>query len=166
MRLFCLGILLLAGFTCAAGSFPQLTGRVVDTVNFYTTKQCYELITVLRDFEDATNIKIVVVAVATIDGKDVLEYASELLNYWELGRDNAAALFLIAPKDRKLAIATSAGMQKALTDEACVAIVKGYITPLFKDGRFFDGTKAGLARMMAIVDPLFKPDFASGLPGL
>ena len=81
---------------------------------------------------------------------------------WAEGEDNGA-LLLIAVSDRQAWITTGYGIEDRLTDARCGDIYRDYIKPYFKEGRYFEGTKAALAKMMAFAAPEFQPAFRTGL---
>lgn len=159
------GALLAAPAGGAAARFPALTGRVVDNAGLYGPEEEQLLTQALADFEAATTNQFVVATVDSVGDDDIDLYAAELAHYWKLGRadkDNGA-LLLVALSDRKVAIAVGYGLEERLTDGICGEIIRGRITPYFKSQEYFEGTKAGLAAMMARAEPGYQPAFAAGL---
>ncbi|NLG85113.1 MAG: TPM domain-containing protein, partial [Firmicutes bacterium] len=144
MRKFVFGLallLLLAGQALGREGFPPLTGRGVDEADLFTPAEEEELDRILAEFEAATTNQFVVVALRTLGGDDIKQYAAELGHHWGIGqkgKDNGAIL-LIAVDDREVAIQVGYGLEEKLTDGTCGDIIREKIIPFFKEGDYYTG---------------------------
>lgn len=105
---------------------------------------------VLVAFDDSTSVQLAVVLISTLDGYPISDYAFQLAEMWGVGdkQKNSGALLLIAINDRKVFIATGYGLEAALPDARCRRIIETDIVPPFKEGRYYDGIRAGTESMM------------------
>ncbi|MGE5551621.1 MAG: TPM domain-containing protein [Bacteroidota bacterium] len=159
-------LIALSASPALGADFPALTGRVVDNADLFSEEEEAEMAQVLADLEAASTDQIVVATIDSTGGQEISMYGTDLFNQWKLGqkgKDNGA-LLLIAVSDRQAWITTGYGIEDRLTDARCGDIYRAYIQPFFKEGRYFEGTKAALAQMMAFAAPEFRPAFRTGLP--
>jgi uncharacterized protein len=80
-------------------------------------------------------------------------FATELFNYWKIGKkgqDNGV-LFLISVRDRRVEIETGYGVEGILPDAKVGQIINTQITPKFKQKDFDGGTLAGTQAIAAIL---------------
>ncbi len=151
-------LVLMASFATspAAVEFPPKPDPPRLVNDFTSTLSAQELSEIegnLVSFHDTTSVQIAVVMISTLDGYPVSEYAFELAQKWGIGQQktNNGALLLIVKNDRKIFIATGYGLEGALPDAICKRIIENDIRPHFRQGNFFNGIKAGTAKMMDAV---------------
>lgn len=115
--------------------------------------------------DDSTGAQIAVVTVRTLDGYEVVEYATEILRAWGVGRagvDNGVVL-LVAVDDREVGIATGYGAEGALTDATSGTIIRQTIVPRFREGQYFAGVDAATDDIIAALAGEFsRPDTPTG----
>ena len=138
-----LTLLLIFSFSFAdiTTSFPQLSGRVVDTANLLTQSQKETLTTVLKKQEEKTSNQIVVVTLNSLDGYEIAEYSYQLGRYWGIGqkdKDNGI-LLVISLNDRKLRIEVGYGLEGALTDKISYEIIEYTLKPKFRQNQYYEG---------------------------
>ncbi|MEO7312678.1 MAG: TPM domain-containing protein [Chitinophagaceae bacterium] len=95
-------------------------------------------------FDNKTSNQVTVVIVTTTNGTDPTDYATELGRKWGIGnKENNGVLLLVAKADRKLSIVPGYGLEGALPDATCQAIIDNDIVPSFKAGNFYQGIDNG-----------------------
>ena len=73
---------------------------------------------------------------------------------WKLGRKRIddGAILVVAKNDRALRIEVGNGIEGALTDVTSHRIISEVITPAFRQGDFFGGIRAGVERIIGVID--------------
>jgi len=141
----------------AAPKFPPLTGRVVDNANILSPTVEAELTGKLAALEAGTSRQLVVVTVPDLQGYEIEDYGYQLGRAWGLGSkaEDDGALFIVAPKERKVRIEVGYGLEPVLTDALSSLILQTTVIPKFKAGDMSGGVVAGTD---AIIDQLSAPD--------
>jgi uncharacterized protein len=80
-------------------------------------------------------------------------FATELFNFWEIGKKgkNNGVLLLISSGERRIQIETGSGIQSILPDAKAVRIIETEITPRFKQQNFDGGTLAGTKALVNVL---------------
>lgn len=154
--ILCCSWLVVSSTLALADTLPELTGRVVDNANLLTSQQREELSGILADFEQRSGGKQFVVAtIPSLNGENQFDYSLRLFKAWQLGQKdkNNGALLFIARDDRKISIRTGYGLESTLTDQKASAIIQDFITPAFKQKKYYQGIREGLLAMMRTADP-------------
>ena len=144
-----LAALLLAFFALAAPAtaqtFPPLTGRVVDQAHLLTPAQVQDLTSKSEALEAQSKRQFVVATVNSLEGYPIEDYAYRLGRYWKIGsgKANDGVVLVVAPKERKVWIATGYGAGGFLTDAMSGIITREAILPRFKAGDMGGGIVAG-----------------------
>lgn len=160
-----LGALLLV----ATSAFAQLAvppvARVSDQTATLSGADIAALERTLQDFEQRKGSQIAVLVVPTTAPETVEQYALRVAETWKLGRKDVddGALLLVAKDDRALRIEVGYGLEGALTDITAKRIVSDVIVPYFRQGDFAGGIRAGVDRMIGVIDgePLPEPSRAA-----
>lgn len=114
--------------------------------------------TLLTSLEKKTSVQVAVVAVESIGGEDVFEFAQKLFSSWGIGnkeKDNGLLLLLV--KDQRVVrFHTGYGLEGTLPDITCKRIQRDYMIPEFKNGNFNAGVLAGVQQVERILtDPVY-----------
>lgn len=160
-----LGALLLV----ATSAFAQLAvppvARVSDQTATLSGADIAALERTLQDFEQRKGSQIAVLVVPSTAPETVEQYALRVAETWKLGRKGVddGALLLVAKDDRALRIEVGYGLEGALTDITAKRIVSDVIVPYFRQGDFAGGIRAGVDRMIGVIDgePLPEPSRAA-----
>ncbi|MGC4404501.1 TPM domain-containing protein [Methyloversatilis sp. MC4-4] len=160
-----LGALLLV----ATSAFAQLAvppvARVSDQTATLSGADIAALERTLQEFEQRKGSQIAVLVVPTTAPETVEQYALRVAETWKLGRKGVddGALLLVAKDDRALRIEVGYGLEGALTDITAKRIVSDVIVPYFRQGDFAGGIRAGVDRMIGVIDgePLPEPSRAT-----
>ena len=146
-------VLLLFAAPASAQNFPPLTGRVVDQANLLRPEQKVDLDSKLSALEAQSGRQFVVATVSSLEGREIDEYAYLLGRHWKIGdekRDDGAVM-VVAPKERKVWIATGYGAGGYLTDSVTGRIIREAVLPRFKAGDMGGGIIAGADRVIEIM---------------
>ncbi len=138
--------LLILATVALAQTYPPLTGRVSDHADLLPQATRAALTAKLQALEDKSGIQLVVATVPSLQDQDIEDYANGLFRAWKLGeaKKNNGALFLIAPKERKMRIEVGYGLEGALTDAVSKIIIATAVAPRFKAGDFAGGVERGV----------------------
>lgn len=134
---------------------------VADTANLLTANTEVKLNRLISTLEEKNTCEIAVVTVPeTAPAATPKEFATELFNYWHIGKygKNNGVLFLISRGDRRVEIETGYGLTKILPDAMLVNLIQQKITPEFKQGHFDEGTLAGTEALIASLQK-YKPPY-------
>lgn len=145
------------GPASAAPKFPPLTGRVVDNADILSPTVEAELTGKLAALEAGTGRQLVVATLPDLQGYEIEDYGYQLGRAWGLGSkaQDDGALFIVAPKERKVRIEVGYGLEPVLTDALSSLILQTTVIPKFKTGDMSGGVVAGTD---AIIDQLSAPD--------
>ena len=118
---------------------------VTDMAEILTDFTEAQLNQMIKQLEVKNGTEIAVVTVPeTTPAASPKEFATDLFNYWGIGKkeqDNGV-LFLISVGDRRVEIETGYGVEGILPDAKVGRIVDTKIKPQFKQGNFDEGTLA------------------------
>ncbi len=159
--------LLLASLLVSAASQAQglqvmaPSGAIVTDAGDLLSRTEEELLTRrLRDYADTTSTQIVVVTLPDLGGADIAAYATELGDQWGVGQgeEDNGAVVLVSRDDRKVFIATGYGLEGSIPDALAGRVVREIITPLFRQGRFYEGLALGTEALMRAAAGEFTAD--------
>ncbi|MDE2598483.1 MAG: YgcG family protein [Rhodocyclaceae bacterium] len=165
MRRLCAACALLSAWSvfpaAADAPVPPLTARVVDKTGTLSATEQAELERTLAEFEARKGSQIAVLLVPTTEPETIEQYSMRVVEQWKLGRKKVddGALLLIAKDDRTLRIEVGYGLEGALSDIVSKRIISEDIVPHLRKGDFAAGIRAGVDRMIRVIDgePLPSP---------
>lgn len=146
--------------TLARVEVPYLTGRVVDTAEVLSPAARGEITALLRAHEEKTGDQIAVLTLPSLEDESVEDFAVRVFEAWRLGqaqRDNGV-LVVVAVEDRRMRIEVGYGLEPTLTDLAAGRIIRGAMTPRFREGDYDGGVKAGAEAIVAVLEGGEAPD--------
>ncbi|MES2120635.1 MAG: TPM domain-containing protein [Pseudomonadota bacterium] len=130
-----MSLLLLFASPAAAQTFPENKGSpVVDQAGILRPEQVMDLKSKSEALLAQSGRAFAVATVKSLEGRDVDDYAYRLGRYWKLGsaKNDDGVLLLVAPNERKVAIATGYGAGAYMTDAMSGIIIREAILPRFK----------------------------------
>jgi uncharacterized protein len=143
--------------------FAQVPPRPVpprlvnDYAGLFTAQQAAQLEHRLVAFNDSTSNQIVLLTLTDLGGYEAAQIAYETGEQWQVGQgkfDNGAVI-LIKPKIGnaygEAFIATGYGLEGALPDATCTAIVNNEMIPHFRENDYYGGVQAALNVVLPIV---------------
>lgn len=132
---------------------PQmaLAGRVTDAANVLIAEDENRLSARLARYEARTKHQMVVVTTPSLNGTRVDDFGTCLGHRWGIGRKghDDGIVILIAPNERQMRIATGFGMERLLTDDKALEVIK-QMTPHFKQGDYAGGLSTGIDTIAAL----------------
>lgn len=146
---------LLMGSAANAAIPPRPAGPVLDAANILPPAEEAALDAKLRAYNTATGRAVIVATVPSLDGLDEVTYGQQLAEAWGIGgkQTEYGVLLLVAPKERRVRIATARGAQlEKLNDILAGQIIRNDITPRFKAGDYPGGINAGINAITAQLD--------------
>jgi uncharacterized protein len=154
-----LALCVLGAAAQAAPQFPKLTGRVVDAAGVLSADTVQALDASLARHEKETSNQVVVVTLKDLQGYAIEDFGYQLGRHWgigQAGRDNGA-LLIVAPGERAVRIEVGYGLEHALTDAVAHNIIQTVILPMFRQGDYDAGVRAGVAAMLAAIGGTYEP---------
>jgi len=135
----------------AAVVVPENDGWVTDRADFLTPEQERSLEALMGSYESGSGHEIALLTVPDLGGEPIERYALDVARAWGIGKTDtqAGALLVIARRGREIRIEVGRGLEGTLTDSISGRIIRNVIAPDFKQGRFYDGIRAGIEAMHA-----------------
>jgi uncharacterized protein len=129
-------------------SLPAPLSWTNDYAWLFSTLQRNQLDSIIGDFEKKTTIEVCVVTLDTfcVSKEKFDSLALHIGRTWGVGKKgkNNGILVCISPGYRKIRIENGYGIEKYLSDKETKDIIDFTFVPQFKNGAFFEGTKAGI----------------------
>jgi len=149
---------------------PQVPARLInDFAGILSGEEVQALEAKLVKFNDTTSNQIAVIIVNSFEGYDKSEYSFKLGNKWGIGQDKYknGILVVVKPKSGtergEAFIATGKGMEGAIPDATCLAIVNKEMIPYFKNNDYYGGINAGTNVLMSLAGGEFSfKDYSKG----
>jgi uncharacterized protein len=131
-----------------------LTGRIVDNADLLTPAAEETLAGKLERLEQSRGPKVVVVTVASLQGRSIEDFGMALGNGWGIGDAvrNDGVLLVVAPVEHKVRIEVGRGLERVLTNQDCAQIIDQDILPSFRKGQMQAGIEAGASRILSALD--------------
>ena len=146
-------LVFLALLAMAAPTYPELTGRIVDTANLITAADRAAIEAELVALEGSSTDQIAVVTVNSLDGYAIEDYGIGLARKWAIGqkdKDNGIVL-IVAPKERKVRIEVGRRLEPMMTDTMSKLIIENAILSQFRRGDFSAGIRDGVRDIKAVL---------------
>jgi uncharacterized protein len=161
-----LPLLLACALALAEVAVPPVA-RVADLTGTLSAAQVAALEGRLAELEARKGAQVAVLVVPTTAPEEIEQYALRVAEAWRLGRKGVddGALLLVAKDDRRLRIEVGYGLEGALPDATARRIVDEVIVPRFRDGDWYGGIDAGVARIIGVIDGEPLPEPARARPG-
>ena len=152
--------LLCAPWAAAEVAVPPLKARVTDLTGTLQPDEQAALEQTLRAFESIKGSQIAVLIVPTTQPETIEQYAIRVADAWKLGRKGVddGVLLLVAKNDRNLRIEVGYGLEGVIPDAVAKRIVSEIITPHFKQEDYFGGIRAGVDRIIKVIEEEPLPD--------
>jgi uncharacterized protein len=148
-------------------AIPPLKSPVTDLTGTLDAQQRSALEQTILEFEKRKGAQIAVLMVPSTQPETVEQYAVRAQEAAKVGRKDIddGVLLVIAKDDRRLHIETGYGLEGVLPDAIAKRIIDEDIAPRFKQNDFYGGIRAGVDRLMRVIEgePLPAPR-ARGAP--
>lgn len=130
---------------------PQ--GYVSDYAGLFSSQFKASLEENLSQFKQKTGVEIAVVAIASLEGESIDEYAVRLFEDWKIGekeKDNGL-LLLVSKQDRQIRIEVGYGLEPVINDARAGRIIREQIVPNFKQENYEQGVKEAVEKLQAFI---------------
>ncbi len=131
-------------------------GWVTDMADILSDRTETKLNSLINNLEQNNGAEIAVVTVPeTAPADSPKAFATELFNYWGIGKaelDNGV-LFLVSMGDKRVEIETGEGIESTLSDTEVAQIIDTKITPQYKHKNFDRGTIDGTKALISSLQP-------------
>ncbi len=159
-------LLTLILFACQGAStsaYPDYVGYVNDYAHLLSASQASALNQELRDFDNRTTIEVAVVTVNSLEGESPQDYATNIGNYWGVGKrdKNNGIVFLVATDSHDIWIEVGPGLSSQFTSSQVQQIVDNVVIPDFRAGRSDQGIIDGVH---SIINHFESTGVSSGTP--
>jgi uncharacterized protein len=151
LAVVCLGA---AALVRAEIAIPPLQARVTDLTGTLSPEQRAALEQELAAFEQRKGSQIAVLIVPTTEPETIEQYAIRVAERWRLGRKGVddGALLAVALQDRALRIEVGYGLEGVVPDAVAKRVVAEVIVPFFTQGDYYGGIRAGVDRLIRLID--------------
>ncbi len=151
------GVLLVAfivSLLAWAVDVPPLKSRVTDLTGTLNGQQRASLEQTLAEFEARKGAQLAVLIVPTTQPETIEQYAVRVEEAWKLGRKGVddSVLLVVAKDDHRLKFEVGYGFEGALPDAIAKRIIDNDIVPRFRESDFYGGIRAGMDRVMRVVE--------------
>ena len=142
---------LLTAPALAQEPIPTNDGWVTDLAGFLTPQEEQSLEQLMASYKAGSGNEIALLTVPNLGDRSLESLALETARAWGIGEEGRhnAALLLVARQERKVRIEVGRGLEGNLTDSISGRIIRNVITPRFKQARFHEGLREGIAAMHA-----------------
>jgi uncharacterized protein len=135
-------------------------GWVSDMADILSDRTEAKLNRLISKLEQTNGTEIAVVTVPeTIPAESPKTFATQLFNYWGIGKaeENNGVLLLISKSDRRVEIETGYGIENILPDAQVSNIINTQITPEYKKGNYDRGTLDGIKAVITVLNGSASP---------
>ena len=144
-------------------AFPVLTGQVVDEAHILSPQTEWQLTALLQS---ETKHQVVVVTLASLEGKSIEDYGYQLGRHWGIGEkeNDNGVLLIIAPNEKQVRIEVGYGLEGVLTDAISSIILKN-MTPALKESNYNQAALIGAQQILKVIhDETFKTHSSEEIP--
>ncbi|MEO5511132.1 MAG: TPM domain-containing protein [Longimicrobiales bacterium] len=137
----------------AQQKLPAPTGYVNDFANVISAEHEASINRMIEEVRTKSGGEMVVVTLPSLEGEAAGELAMRIGREWKIGKTGkpgdlakeTGLVFLVAPNNRKVYIATGFGTNAFITATEAGRIQDDYVLPKFRNGDFGGGVEAGVA---------------------
>lgn len=143
-----------ATLSLAEVAIPPLETHVTDLTHTLSKSEIAQLEQKLADYEIKKGSQVAIMIVPTTQPETIEQYSMRVVEAWKLGRKGVddAVLLLVAKNDRVLRIEVGYGLEGVLPDAVAKRIIDEIIVPLFREGDFAGGLRAGIEHILKIIE--------------
>jgi uncharacterized protein len=137
---------------------PNPPRLVNDYANVLSSSEVQQLERKLVAYNDSTSTQIAIVIMPSIDD-DIAEFGARLGDKWGIGsKQDNGVLVTVVMNPHGINIATGKGAEGAIPDVTARKIIDGYITPNFRQQKYYDGLDQATTAIIQALAGEFKGD--------
>lgn len=139
-----LAVLLVAALPGCKSNGAQ---AIMDNAQILSADDVESITNVINKLDTKNLAQVAVVTTTDLEGKAILDYATELANKLGVGHkeSNDGITIVVKPKTEdskgEVTIATGLGMEKILTNDMCKSLCDEVMIPRFKENQYGQGIK-------------------------
>lgn len=139
---------------------PAFTSPVVDQAGLLSDSERTRLEQRLLLIQRAPGPQIAVLLVATLSGEPIEQFSMRVAESWKLGtaKKDDGALLVVARDDHAVRIEVGQGLEGDVPDVVASRIIRGVLTPSFRDGQFYQGLMTSVDAIAAAAGVTSLPD--------
>lgn len=132
----------------------EYTNHVNDFANVLTAYEEMLLNNKLQTLREKTGTEVAIVMVPDMSGDYIEHYAVKLFEKWQMGdkSKDTGLLVLIAVEERKIRFEVGYGLEPVITDGVSKEIIDTYISPNFKNQKFFQGLDSAMDKVSTLLN--------------
>jgi uncharacterized protein len=149
-------ILLLQAF---AGDIPKPQSWVSDFAGVLSASEKQELNNQLRSVEQRSSNQIFIAIFPSVPEDEYFEdYTAKVFKKWGIGlkSENNGLLLAVFMQEHKIRIEVGYGLEDVITDAQAATVIRDYITPAFKNGKYYEGLNAALQVLIPAAEGKYK----------
>jgi len=158
--------ILLINFNIFAYNSPgKPINYVSDFANILTDDQENTINRKIEDLEKSSSNEIAVVTIISLENDSIENYAVKLFEEWAIGKtkkDNGL-LLIVSMNDKKSRIEVGYGLEGALTDIQSYRILENYLTPKFKEQKYFEGLNNTVDQLILVTKGEYTNDTSANV---
>ena len=137
-------------------SLPKPKGVVNDYEELYSLDEKHTLDSIIKRFKRDTGIEIAIVTIDTncVSMDNFENLTLHIGNTWgvgQKGKDNGI-LIAISKGYHRMRIENGYGIEKLISDKETHDIIYAEFIPYFKNGKYYDGTRNGLLKLIELLN--------------
>ncbi len=138
---------------------PELRGPVVDEVGFLEYEEQNELTETIKKIINLGGPHIQILMVDNLQGHTPEDFSIYVAETWQIGtgKEDNGIIILVAKEERKIRIEVGNGIEDRLTDYTTSMLIQDYLTPQFKNSRYFLGLRYTLEEIAKIFEIKLDP---------
>jgi uncharacterized protein len=148
-------VVLIAGPASAQQKLPEPVGYVNDFADVLTPEREASIERIIDEVRTKSGGEMVVVTLPSLEGEAASQLALRIGREWGIGKKGrpgdaakeTGLVFLVAPNDRQVYIATGIGTNAFITAAEAGRIQDRYVVPAFRAGDYGAGIEAGIAAL-------------------
>lgn len=171
IKIYAVLLILLSGIHGIFAQFeipeqPDLQTSVYDYIDLLSAVEEQNLREKLIRYSDTTSTQIVVAAISSTQGENIMYLGAQWAHAWGIGQgeEDNGVFILLAKDDRKIAINTGYGVEHLLTDAMSRRIIERDIIPYFKQNDYYGGLDRGADAIFEVLQGEYQADPASSSP--
>jgi uncharacterized protein len=131
--------LFLVTISCSPGE--KSYEYVTDRVGILKAEDKEKLSSEMAALEKQIGSQLAILIIDSTDGESLEEFSLKTANEWKLGRKDIddGVLIVVSTVDRQVRIEVGEGLEKVISDPEAGKIIGQYITPAFRQEKYFEG---------------------------
>ena len=112
-----------------------------------------EINSMIRELKQKTHAEFAIVSISSLNGYTIEEYANELFNTLEIGKQGSdnGVLLLFSKSDERVRLEIGRGLEGCLNDAKCGRILDDYFVPYRAEGDYTKATRTTVVAVLNVI---------------